>query len=86
MNSASAVVTSRLVDEMMELYCDWRTECAEVHAAYRRFSDAEGADRLLAFAAYVAALDREGSASDAYAAQLRLITARVTDGQRRTDF
>ncbi len=73
----SVAVRPDLVDLMMDLYCDWRTECADVQAAYERFSVATGADRDLAFAGYVAALDREESACDAYAEQLRLITSHI---------
>jgi hypothetical protein len=59
----------------MELYCDWRTECSLVQAAYDRFAEAEPDERTLALAAYGAALDREGSAADAYEAQIKLITS-----------
>lgn len=72
-NVADALIRPDLVDRMMELYCDWLEECAEVRAAYERFSSAPASDRALAFAAYAAALDREGSASEAYAAQIQLI-------------
>lgn len=68
-----ASVCPELVDRLIELYCDWRTECAHVQAAYERFADAEPADSTLAFAAYAAALDREESACESYAAQIRLI-------------
>jgi hypothetical protein len=74
-----------LVDAMMDLYCDWRTECAEVRAAYGRFSSAQPSERAVAFAAYAAALDREEAACGAYAAQIRLITLRFaadTSGPR----
>jgi hypothetical protein len=43
---------------MIELYCEWRTGCAEVQAAYERFLDAWASDRAAALAAYTAALDR----------------------------
>ena len=59
---------------MMDLYCEWRTECKAVQAAYDRIEDTEPADRAPAFAAYVAALDREESACRAYAAHVRKIT------------
>jgi hypothetical protein len=65
-----------LVDRLLELYCDWRTECAEVQAAYSRFSSAPASHRELAFASYTAALDREGLAADIYGAQIRLIQSR----------
>lgn len=62
-----------MVDRMMDLYCDWRTECVGVQAAYDHFLGSEPSDRGAAFAAYTAALDREESACDVYAGQVRLI-------------
>jgi hypothetical protein len=62
-----------LVDQLMDLYCDWREECAEVRSAYERFGSAPKCDRALAFAAFGAALDREGTASEAYAEHFRLL-------------
>jgi hypothetical protein len=64
-----------LIDTMMDLYCEWRTESKEVQAAYERISRVEPLDRAAAFAAYTAALDREESACHAYAAHIRLITS-----------
>jgi hypothetical protein len=61
---------------MIELYCDWRTACTAVQAAYERFLDAPASDRTTAFAAYTAALDREQSACEFYARQIRLIESR----------
>ena len=77
MNAVGAHLGSDLVDRMMDLYCDWRTECAEVQAAYDRFLDASPADRSAVFAAYTAALDREESACEAYAAQVLLLESRL---------
>ena len=65
-----AQVRPDLIDRLIELYCDWREECAEVHAAYERFSSVAADSRALAFAAYTAALDREASASRSYADQV----------------
>ena len=65
-----------VVDRLIELYCDWRTVCAEVEAAYERFLDASPRDRAMAFAAYSAALDREQCTSEAYARQVRLVETR----------
>lgn len=75
LTATDAQVPSDQVDRMIELYCDWRIEASIVRAAYGRFSEADAADRTLAFAAYLAALDRERAASDAYAEQIRLILA-----------
>ena len=58
-------------DRLIKLYCDWRTRCEEVHATYDRLESAPKAERALAFAAFEAALDREQSAADAYAGQVR---------------
>ena len=68
-------VTTVQIDRLIERYCDWRTDASIVRVAYGRFSEADAADRTLAFAAYLAALDRERSASDAYADQIRLVLA-----------
>ena len=60
-----------LSDQLIELYCDWRTRCEDVRANYERFSSAPRAERALTFAAFEAALDREESAAEAYAAHVR---------------
>jgi hypothetical protein len=77
--STQAEIRPELVDEMIDFYCDWRTASAEVQAAYDRFCDAPHSDRVLAFAAYSAALDREQIACDSYAAQIRMIEARCAE-------
>jgi hypothetical protein len=66
-------VPTELVDEMIELYCGWRIGCAQVRAAYERLCDAPASDRTVAFAAYIAALDREQSACEDYSEQIRAI-------------
>jgi hypothetical protein len=78
MNALGAQVCPDLIDRMIELYCDWRTSCTEVQAAYERSFDASASDRAVAFAAYQAALDREQSACESYAEQVRLIESRCT--------
>lgn len=70
----NAELRSKVVDHLLELYCDWRARCDEVRLAYEQFNAAVPADRALAFAAYQAALDREESACDAYEAQTRRVT------------
>jgi hypothetical protein len=72
-----------VVDRLIELYCDWRTVCAEVQAAYERFLDSEPGDRAMAFAAYSAALDREQCTSEAYARQVRLVESRCGEVAER---
>ena len=76
MKTLDAQVRPDAIDRLIELYCDWREECAEVHVAYERFSSAAADSRALAFAAYTAALDREASESRSYADQVnRLMPA-----------
>jgi hypothetical protein len=60
-----------LTDHLIGLYCDWRMRCEEVRSTYRRLNSAPKEERPLAFAAFQAALDREASAADAYAGQIR---------------
>ena len=72
-----------LIDQMMDLYCDWRSESAAVQSAYDRFTGADAADRSVAFAAYVAALDREESACASYAQQIRVIESRCAGAGTR---
>lgn len=76
-----AQVRSDAIDRLLELYCDWREECAGVHAAYERFSSATAGDRALAFAAYTAALDREASASRSYEAQVNRLVPDAPGGR-----
>jgi capsule polysaccharide export protein KpsE/RkpR len=67
-----------LTDQLLERYCDWRNQCVGVRAAYQRLTVTRAADRTLAFAAYAAALDREESAADAYANQIRRLSHAVS--------
>ena len=60
-----------LTGQLIEFYCEWRMRCEEVRATYSRLDSAPKAQRPLAFAAFHAALDREQSAADAYARQIR---------------
>ena len=60
-------VDRQLVDAAIDAYVDWREECAGVWDAYERWVHAPDIDAAGAFVAYRAALDREESASHAYA-------------------
>lgn len=75
MRAVDSQIRPDLIDTMMDLYCEWRTECKEVQAAWERVSCAGSSDRAAAFAVYTAALDREESACGAYAAHIRMITS-----------
>jgi hypothetical protein len=77
LTSNSLDVHADMIDRLLELYCAWREECAHLDVAYRRFSIASPPDRPLAFAAYIAALDREESAARVYADQIDHVSSRV---------
>jgi hypothetical protein len=81
-----AQVRPEAIDRLIELYCDWREECAVVHATYKRFSSAAADNRALAFAAYTAALDREAAAARSFEDQFnRLMPDARRDGSARGD-
>ena len=65
---------SRFRDALIDLYVEWREECAAVQSAYERWRAAPRDDGAVAFAAYRAALDREEGASNAYAALVRRVS------------
>jgi hypothetical protein len=54
-------------DEIFEWYISWRQECDAVRLAYRRWVESERGEGWLAYAGYVAALDREERAARTYA-------------------
>lgn len=81
----SAQVPDHLVDRLIELYCQWRTECWEVRAAYERFASTIGDDRALAYGAYLAALDREESAAGVYAEQTTRVASLIRHAEKRCD-
>jgi hypothetical protein len=64
------VVHGRLADEAFNRYLEWRDECATVDAAYRNWSDAPKSDGAFAYAAFVAALEREEHAAGQYRAMI----------------
>jgi hypothetical protein len=63
-------ISPDVIDRLMEMYLDWREECASLGAAYERWLSVPIEQRNLAFAAYRAALDREEQASAVYAKHL----------------
>jgi hypothetical protein len=78
-------VPDHLVDRLIELYCQWRTECWEVRSAYARFISATAEDRALAYGAYLAALDREESAAGVYAEQTTRVASLVRHAEKWCD-
>jgi hypothetical protein len=55
------------VDELLERYVSWREECCAVDLSYRRWGDSGVSEGQLAYAGYLAALDREEQAARVYA-------------------
>ena len=72
-----------VIDKAMDAYVEWREESAQVESAYRRWASAEPSDAALAFAAYVAALDREDRASICFEEVIRRAVA-VRERSRRS--
>jgi hypothetical protein len=76
-----------VVDDVVLAYVDWREESAAVWDAYDWWASARAGDKLLADAAYRAALDREQAAAKSYAELIELARDRldtdVTSLQRR---
>jgi hypothetical protein len=54
---------STLADEFLESYERWREACEDVRTAYRRWADCKPQQRVLGFASYRAALEREEEAA-----------------------
>jgi hypothetical protein len=69
-----------VVDDLIHTYVAWREECTRVESAYRRWHAARGAERGLAFAACLAALDGEDHAAAVYRALVER-TAKAATGQ-----
>jgi len=67
------------IDQLLELYCEWRTACWDVRSAYERFCTVRACDRPLGYAALAGALDREELAADAYADHLTLVSSLLDD-------
>jgi hypothetical protein len=62
-----------LVDRLLEPYVSWREECLTVHLAYKQWTDSDRDERKLAYAGYLAALDREEQAARVYAREVEWV-------------
>lgn len=75
-------IDTRLVDEAVDAYVDWRGECLVVWDAYGRWTGAPTVDARLAFVAYTAALEIEEQACAVYSSVIRRIGDLVTKDPR----
>jgi hypothetical protein len=66
------------IDEMLNRYISWREECYAVQAAYQRWTDSDRRERRLAYAGYLAALDREERAARIYAVHVERVSRIAT--------
>ena len=57
---------SPLVDDFIDSWVCWREACEDVRDAYERWRQCKASQRVLAFASYRAALDREDHAARVY--------------------
>jgi hypothetical protein len=64
----------RAVDGLLESYVSWREECQAVRLAYERWIASDRGERGLAYAAYLAVLDREEHAARTYARHVERVT------------
>jgi hypothetical protein len=63
----------QLVDQLIELYVGWREASRTVWLAYQLWADADRGERKLAYAGYLAALDREQQTARVYAEQIESV-------------
>lgn len=59
-------IPSHLIDDLMDIYVEWREACVALEGAYERWSSVRVAEREAAFADYRAALDWEEHACAVY--------------------
>jgi hypothetical protein len=74
----NAAVGRRVIDDLLEGYVSWREECHAVALAYERWIAADRGEGALAYAAYLAALDREEHAARTYAHRVECVSGSVT--------
>lgn len=75
----------QLIDRLIEAYVDWRDACDRVNDEYRAWALATGRDDRAGFGMYVAALDAEERAAEAYAALVRRAYIRLWGGGHRCE-
>jgi hypothetical protein len=83
-NGAHVVVgpMSRLADEMVDRYVEWREDATDVGAAYEDWFGAPAPEKAWRFSAYMAALEQEESAAKTYAAVVAELDRWLTQAER----
>lgn len=76
---AATGVDEHVLVDAIDAYVDWREQSRSVWLAYERWSHAPPEDVALRFAAYLAELDQEHRACDAYEAAAFRTAARPPD-------
>ena len=70
----------RLVDRLLETYVSWREACLRVSDAYGSWVSETGPGVASAFGRYMAALEQEERAAEAYAGLVRRASRLVAGG------
>jgi hypothetical protein len=72
--TSDSTLRRRSIDALLEVYVAWREECEAVRQAYQSWAQSDRGHRRLAYAGYVAALDREEHAARTYADQIERLS------------
>jgi len=78
LSESTTAFAQRMIDELVERYISWREESSAVRMTYQRWADSDCRERRLAYAGYLAALDREERAAQTYASQVDRIRRLAT--------
>jgi hypothetical protein len=74
MIDSGGALGSQSIDALLESYVSWREQSRWVQRAYEEWTGSDRRPRALAYAGYVAALNREEQAAAAYAVQVDRVT------------
>ena len=72
--STTSVCLDWMVEDAVLAYLDWREASMGVWHAYAGWENAAAEDKVWAFAAYLAAIDQEEAAANAYADLIGRVT------------
>ena len=70
----SKQIPAKVIDELMDMYVEWRDSCMVLDKAYHRWSSVSASERDRAFVEYRAALDWEEHASAVYQDRFKRVT------------